>query len=897
MWMAWGPDAAPSSTTTPTCPTPRASSTTGRWARAPTAVWAEIWDAIGPRIEHVMATGDATWDEGLLLFLERSGYPGGDLLHLLLQPRATTTSARVGGMLCVVSRGHRAGHRRAPARPAARARGRLPTARQTRSTSAVAELRGAATRPERATCPSPLLYLLDADGAARGWPAPAGIAAGMQPAPAALAAGGADAWPRRLRPRAARRCSTSSAPRCGPTCRRPWPEPPRSRPCSCPLARPGRGARSACLVRRRQPLPRRSTTTTAASCRLVAGQIASPHRQRPRLRGGAAARRGAGRARPGQDHVLLQRQPRVPHAADPDARAARGRAGATPACRPRGRAKRWRRVHRNALRLLKLVNTLLDFSRIEAGRVQARYEPTDLAALTAELASVFRSAIERAGCACVSTARRCREPVYVDREMWEKIVLNLLSNAFKFTFEGEIAVGAARRPATRRARRCATPAPASPADELPRALRALPPRRGRARPHPRRHRHRPGAGAGAGAGCTAARSSVDSAPGRGTHLHRRAARSARRTCPPTRIGCAARPSRRTAAGATPSSRRRCAGCRRWRAPGPATRPRRGRRRRAGPAARVLVADDNADMRDYVAPAPGAALARSRPSPTAQQALGGHRAAPPDLVLTDVMMPGSTASALLRALRADRRTRALPVMLLSARAGEEARVEGLRPGPTTTWSSRSPPRELLARVESQLDARARVRRVRARRTDERLARRAPRTRRSASRLLAAPTTSLEFVNPQPTTRWPVGRDAARHADSRGRCPSSSGQGVFERLRPGPRHRRSPHRPRLSRCDLRRRRGRRTRGDRYFDFVYQPPAPHERRLSRPAIAVMCDGRDRRPRQRRATAAEAANRAKDEFLAMLGHELRNPLAPILTALQLMQLRGRRRRRASAT
>ncbi|HEY7910949.1 MAG TPA: histidine kinase dimerization/phospho-acceptor domain-containing protein, partial [Blastocatellia bacterium] len=54
-------------------------------------------------------------------------------------------------------------------------------------------------------------------------------------------------------------------------------------------------------------------------------------------------------------------------------------------------------VHRNGVRLLKLVNTLLDFSRIEAGRVRAVYEPTDLATYTAELASMFRTAIERVG--------------------------------------------------------------------------------------------------------------------------------------------------------------------------------------------------------------------------------------------------------------------------------------------------------------------------------------------------------------------------------------------------------------------------------------------------------------------------------------------------------------------
>ncbi len=96
-------------------------------------------------------------------------------------------------------------------------------------------------------------------------------------------------------------------------------------------------------------------------------------------------------------------------------------------------------AHRNSLRLLKLVNSLLDFSRIEAGRVTARYQPTDLGTLTAELASSFHSACDGAGLrlkvSCPPSA-----PVHVDREMWEKIVLNLVSNAFKFTLAGEIEV-------------------------------------------------------------------------------------------------------------------------------------------------------------------------------------------------------------------------------------------------------------------------------------------------------------------------------------------------------------------------------------------------------------------------------------------------------------------------
>lgn len=80
-------------------------------------------------------------------------------------------------------------------------------------------------------------------------------------------------------------------------------------------------------------------------------------------------------------------------------------------------------VYRNALRLLKLVNTLLDFSRIEAGRVQATYEPVDLTKLTTELCTIFLPACEKAGLSLNIECQPLSERVYVDTEMWEKIVL------------------------------------------------------------------------------------------------------------------------------------------------------------------------------------------------------------------------------------------------------------------------------------------------------------------------------------------------------------------------------------------------------------------------------------------------------------------------------------------
>jgi PAS domain S-box-containing protein len=97
-------------------------------------------------------------------------------------------------------------------------------------------------------------------------------------------------------------------------------------------------------------------------------------------------------------------------------------------------------VQRNGLRLQKLVNALLDFSRVQAGRIQAAYQPTDLASLTHDLASSFRAACEKAGLTLTINTPPLPKPVVVDHDMWERIVLNLVSNAFKFTLEGGIRI-------------------------------------------------------------------------------------------------------------------------------------------------------------------------------------------------------------------------------------------------------------------------------------------------------------------------------------------------------------------------------------------------------------------------------------------------------------------------
>lgn len=104
------------------------------------------------------------------------------------------------------------------------------------------------------------------------------------------------------------------------------------------------------------------------------------------------------------------------------------------------RRERLETAHRNSLRLLRLVNTLLEFARMEDGRNRACYRPTDLGPITADLVGTFRSACERAGLRLVVDCPPLPEPVHVDHEMWEAIVLNLVSNAFKYTADGEIRV-------------------------------------------------------------------------------------------------------------------------------------------------------------------------------------------------------------------------------------------------------------------------------------------------------------------------------------------------------------------------------------------------------------------------------------------------------------------------
>ncbi|MDS1347540.1 response regulator [Planktothrix agardhii] len=263
---------------------------------------------------------------------------------------------------------------------------------------------------------------------------------------------------------------------------------------------------------------------------------------------------------------------------------------------------------RNSLRLLKLVNTLVDFSSIEAERIQAVYEPTDLATLTIELVSMFRSSIERAGIHLIIDCPPLPEPVYIDREVWEKIVMNLFSNALKFTFKSEIILSL----------RWVTNGIELEVQDT---------------------------------GITTA-----------TYLDEVKSWSAEtnvvvqvQQMPPPQL----------------------------------------------PLPQILLVDDNPDLCNYIQRLLSQKY-QIKSVNSGLAALESIREQKPDLVITDVIMPELNGLELLQILRHDPDTQRIPIILLSARAEENARIEGLEAKADDYLIKPFSARELLARVQSILE---------------------------------------------------------------------------------------------------------------------------------------------------------------------------------------------------
>jgi PAS domain S-box-containing protein len=359
-------------------------------------------------------------------------------------------------------------------------------------------------------------------------------------------------------------------------------------------------------------------------------------------------------------------------------------------------------VRRNGLRLGKLVNALLDFSRIEAGRSRGHFEPVDLATFTADLGSVFRAAFQRAGLTFEVNCPPLGEPAYVDREMWEKVVLNLLSNALKYTVAGSVRMSLAAEDG-QAVLRVADTGIGIMAQDMPHIFERF--HRG-STPRARSNE-------GSGIGLALAKELValhggsitaDSQPGTGStftvliplghgHLAEGSVFPAGQTAGPAAADSfleeALRWLPREAAAAQA---------------GQPSQPSPAGDGLAAPSAQggsVLIADDNADMRDYLQ-----RLLQPHYQVTAvadgRAALDAVRATAPDLIVSDVMMPEIDGLGLVQALRADPRTAGVPVLLLSARAGQEAAVEGLAAGADDYLVKPFAAQELLARVRTSID---------------------------------------------------------------------------------------------------------------------------------------------------------------------------------------------------
>lgn len=367
-------------------------------------------------------------------------------------------------------------------------------------------------------------------------------------------------------------------------------------------------------------------------------------------------------------------------------------------------------AHRNAVRLLRLVNSLLDFSRIEAGRVKAIFQPVDLALLTSHLAGSFRSIIEKAGISFKVDCSPTPFSVYLDKEMWEKIVLNLVSNAFKYTLKGEIDVTLSKEGeyAVLSVRDTGV---GIPEKELPRMFERF-------------HRIENSGGRtheGTGIGLSLVHElvklhhgtvKVESVEGKGSTFtvriplgknHLEAAQivefkdeasshsvsNAFLTEAATLVENVLNHSEHKDLLALTDEQKNHS----------ETQQELSREKKAT----VLLVDDNADMLSYVKQL----LDKQFEVITAKhgkQALEKMSGSLPDLIVSDIMMPVMDGHQLLKTVKENPNTQHIPVILLSARAGEEAKVEGIDAGADDYLVKPFSAKELLSRVRSQIKIR-------------------------------------------------------------------------------------------------------------------------------------------------------------------------------------------------
>ncbi len=695
MWMLWGPQK------TFFCNAAYRRDTLGHkypWAlgRPSDEVWSEIWDDVSARIESVLATGHATWDEGLMLFLERSGYLE-ETYHTFSYSPLRDDDGTVAGMLCVVSEDT---DRIIASRRMATLRDLGSDTEMARTHEHVLDFAAAQLGRNRRDLPFTATYLFEDDGSARR----AGAVAftGLDHlVPSVVHADAITPWPV---PDLARG-ESALVPLADGMPTGDWAEPP-TRALVLPLRSHGGSPYGflVAAVNRYRPLD----ADYRGFVSLVADHIASAL---------AGARSYQAQERRTEELAELDRAKtvffsNVSHEFRTPLTLILGPLQWLldgPTVDPATRAQ-LTMAHRNALRVNRLVNTLLAFSRIEAGRMEGNQVPADVAVVTAELASMFRSAIERAGLVLVIDCPPVGLPVSLDRGMWETVIFNLLSNALKFTFAGRIAV-AVRVVDDHVDVSVADTGVGVPEGEVPRLFERF---------H-RVENTRSRSIEGSGIGLALVRElvdihdgaiTVDSAVDRGTTFTIRLPLASGELPPLPSGGVksaghtdAAEPFVREAFQWLPGDDGESVVAEASDVPTPLAA-----HRTAG--ARILIADDNADMRDYLTRILASAGYRVDAVADGRQALDSARSAVPDLIVSDVMMPVLDGLELVERLRSDSATASVPIMLLSARTGQEPSIEGLQAGADDYLAKPFGAVELLARVDANVAlARLRNRHVR------------------------------------------------------------------------------------------------------------------------------------------------------------------------------------------
>ncbi len=349
-------------------------------------------------------------------------------------------------------------------------------------------------------------------------------------------------------------------------------------------------------------------------------------------------------------------------------------------------------VLRHARRLLTLINQLLDLSKLEAGALRLLPTTGDVAATVRHLVAAFSSLAESRGIALHCEAPAGPLPLVFDVPKLEEVVTNLVANALRFTpAGGQVRVRVAVTPPTAAAPQGGVAiavqdtGPGIEAADLPHLFNRFYQAANLASGQQR---------TGTGIGLALVREltelhggtvSVQSAPGQGATFTVQLPQGLRPVA-----GVVPAASHQVVADLLPV---------------------------AAPAAPqsadldaelVLVVEDNDEIRAFIRATLEPAGYRLLEAADGLAGLALAQAEVPDLVVSDVMMPGLDGYQLCAQLKADPATSHIPVVLLTAKSAPDARLEGLETGADSFLAKPFDPRELRAQVRNLLALKQRVR---------------------------------------------------------------------------------------------------------------------------------------------------------------------------------------------